>query len=116
MTAFSMRKTRPWVGTGFSGFEGPVKNMPQYGRDYGRVVSHDALLLMSESHRLCCTSAAWVAGALASRLMNAGAGLEPRRLLRRLRPVDVRGRNQGPHNAQVYADMDEPEWVHVGKT
>jgi hypothetical protein len=39
---------RPWVGTGFFGFEGPVENMPQYGRDYARVVSQDALLLCTD--------------------------------------------------------------------
>ncbi len=36
---------RPWVGTGFFGFESPVENMPQYGRDYARVVGQAALLL-----------------------------------------------------------------------
>jgi hypothetical protein len=36
---------RPWVGTGFFGFEGPVENMPQYGREYGRVAGMSALLL-----------------------------------------------------------------------
>lgn len=36
---------RPWVGTGFFGFEEPVENMPQYGREYGRVVGIAALLL-----------------------------------------------------------------------
>lgn len=36
---------RPWVGTGFFGFEAPVENMPQYGREYGRVVGMAALLL-----------------------------------------------------------------------
>jgi hypothetical protein len=39
---------RPWVGTGFFGFEGPAENMPQYGRDYARVVSQDALLLCTD--------------------------------------------------------------------
>ncbi len=39
---------RPWVGTGFFGFESPVENMPQYGRDYARVVGHDALLLCTD--------------------------------------------------------------------
>jgi hypothetical protein len=39
---------RPWVGTGFFGFEGPVENMPQYGRDYGRVSGLDALLLCTD--------------------------------------------------------------------
>lgn len=36
---------RPWVATCFFGFEEPVENMPQYGRDYARVVGLDALLL-----------------------------------------------------------------------
>lgn len=36
---------RPWVGTGFFGFEEPVENMPQYGLEYGRVVGIAALLL-----------------------------------------------------------------------
>jgi hypothetical protein len=39
---------RPWVGTGFFGFEGPAENMPQYGRDYARVVGQDALLLCTD--------------------------------------------------------------------
>ncbi len=39
---------RPWVGTCFFGFEGPVENMPQYGRDYARVVGLDALLLCTD--------------------------------------------------------------------
>ncbi|MGO9109184.1 MAG: hypothetical protein ACLP9L_08130 [Thermoguttaceae bacterium] len=39
---------RPWVGTGFFGFEEPVENMPQYGRDYGRVVGISALLLCTD--------------------------------------------------------------------
>jgi hypothetical protein len=39
---------RPWVGTGFFGFEGPVENMPQYGREYGRVVGICALLLCTD--------------------------------------------------------------------
>ena len=39
---------RPWVGTGFFGFEGPVENMPQYGREYGRVVGISALLLCTD--------------------------------------------------------------------
>jgi len=39
---------QPWVGTGFFGFESPVENMPQYGRDYARVVGHDALLLCTD--------------------------------------------------------------------
>jgi len=36
---------RPWVGTGFFGFEEPVENMPQYGMEYGRVSGVCALLL-----------------------------------------------------------------------
>jgi hypothetical protein len=39
---------RPWVATGFFGFEEPVENMPQYGRDYARVVGLDALLLCTD--------------------------------------------------------------------
>jgi hypothetical protein len=39
---------RPWVGTGFFGFEEPVENMPQYGLEYGRVVGISALLLCSD--------------------------------------------------------------------
>ena len=39
---------RPWVGTGFFGFEGPVENMPQYGRDYARVGNHTALILCTD--------------------------------------------------------------------
>jgi hypothetical protein len=39
---------RPWVGTGFFGFEGPVENMPQYGRDYARVVGQAALILCTD--------------------------------------------------------------------
>jgi hypothetical protein len=39
---------RPWVGTGFFGFEPPVENMPQYGREYGRVVGIAALLLCTD--------------------------------------------------------------------
>jgi hypothetical protein len=39
---------RPWVGTGFFGFESPVENMPQYGRDFARVVGQDALLLCTD--------------------------------------------------------------------
>ncbi len=38
---------RPWVGTGFFGFEEPVENMPQYGLEYGRVSGLSALLLCS---------------------------------------------------------------------
>jgi hypothetical protein len=39
---------RPWVGTCFFGFEGPVANMPQYGREYGRVAGMSALLLCTD--------------------------------------------------------------------
>jgi hypothetical protein len=39
---------RPWVGTGFFGFEEPVENMPQYGLEYGRVAGICALLLCSD--------------------------------------------------------------------
>ena len=39
---------RPWVGTCFFGFEEPVENMPQYGREYGRVVGISALLLCTD--------------------------------------------------------------------
>jgi hypothetical protein len=39
---------RPWVGTGFFGFEEPVENMPQYGLEYGRVVGLTALLLCTD--------------------------------------------------------------------
>jgi len=39
---------RPWVGTCFFGFEEPVENMPQYGREYGRVVGISALLLCTK--------------------------------------------------------------------
>jgi len=39
---------RPWVGTGFFGFEEPVENMPQYGMEYGRVAGVCALLLCTE--------------------------------------------------------------------
>ncbi|MBW3625499.1 MAG: hypothetical protein KY468_19050 [Armatimonadetes bacterium] len=39
---------RPWVGTGFFGFESPVENMPQYAREYGRVVGNSALLLCTD--------------------------------------------------------------------
>jgi hypothetical protein len=39
---------RPWVGTGFFGFEEPVENMPQYGLEYGRVAGISALLLCSD--------------------------------------------------------------------
>lgn len=39
---------RPWVGTGFFGFESPVENMPQYGRDYARVAGQAALLLCTD--------------------------------------------------------------------
>ena len=39
---------RPWVGTGFFGFEEPVENMPQYGLEYGRVAGMAALLLCTD--------------------------------------------------------------------
>jgi hypothetical protein len=39
---------RPWVATCFFGFEEPVENMPQYGRDFSRVVGFDALLLCTD--------------------------------------------------------------------
>lgn len=39
---------RPWVGTGFFGFEEPVENMPQYGLEYGRVSGVSALLLCTD--------------------------------------------------------------------
>jgi len=39
---------RPWVGTGFFGFEEPVENMPQYGLEYGRVAGTTALLLCTD--------------------------------------------------------------------
>lgn len=39
---------RPWVGTGFFGFEEPVENMPQYGLEYGRVAGLSALLLCTD--------------------------------------------------------------------
>ena len=39
---------RPWVGTGFFGFEEPVENMPQYGLEYGRVVGISALMLATD--------------------------------------------------------------------
>lgn len=39
---------RPWVGTCFFGFEEPVENMPQYGREYGRVVGISTLLLCTQ--------------------------------------------------------------------
>jgi len=39
---------RPWVGTGFFGFEEPVENMPQYGLEYGRVAGICALLLCTD--------------------------------------------------------------------
>ena len=38
---------RPWVGTGFFGFEEPVENMPQYGLEYGRVVGISAWAMSS---------------------------------------------------------------------
>ena len=36
---------RPWVNTGFFGFEEPVENMPLYGSEVGRAVGVGALLL-----------------------------------------------------------------------
>jgi len=39
---------RPWVGTCFFGFEGPVADMPQYVREYGRVAGMSALLLCTD--------------------------------------------------------------------
>jgi hypothetical protein len=39
---------RPWVGTGFFGFEEPVENMPQYGLEYGRVAGISALILCTD--------------------------------------------------------------------
>jgi hypothetical protein len=39
---------RPWVATGFFGFEEPVENMPQYGRDFARVAGLDALILCTD--------------------------------------------------------------------
>ena len=36
---------RPWVATGFFGFEQPVENMPHYGLEYGRVAGVSALIL-----------------------------------------------------------------------
>ena len=39
---------RPWVGTGFFGFEEPVENMPQYGLEYGRVAGIVALMLCTD--------------------------------------------------------------------
>jgi hypothetical protein len=39
---------RPWVGTGFFGFEEPVENMPLYGLEYGRVSGMAALLLCTD--------------------------------------------------------------------
>jgi hypothetical protein len=39
---------RPWVGTGFFGFEEPVENMPQYGLEYGRVSGISALMLSTD--------------------------------------------------------------------
>lgn len=48
-TALYVRFTqRPWVGTGFFGFEEPVENMPQYGLEYGRVAGISALLLCTD--------------------------------------------------------------------
>jgi hypothetical protein len=39
---------RPWVGSGFFGFEEPVENMPQYGLEFGRVSGLSALLLCAD--------------------------------------------------------------------
>jgi hypothetical protein len=39
---------RPWMGTGFFGFEEPVENMPQYGLEFGRVSGISALLLCTD--------------------------------------------------------------------
>ena len=39
---------RPWIGTGFFGFSEPVENMPQYGREFGRVSGISALLLCTD--------------------------------------------------------------------
>jgi len=39
---------RPWVNTGFFGFETPVENMPYYGLEYGRVVGNAALILCTD--------------------------------------------------------------------
>jgi len=39
---------RPWVGTGFFGFEEPVENMPQYGQEDGRVAGVAALVLCTD--------------------------------------------------------------------
>ena len=39
---------RPWVGTCFFGFEGPVENMPQYGLEYGRSAGICAMLLCTD--------------------------------------------------------------------
>jgi hypothetical protein len=36
---------RPWVNTGYFEFDQPEENMPQYGREVGRVVGDAALLL-----------------------------------------------------------------------
>jgi hypothetical protein len=48
MALYARFTQRPWVGTGFFGFEEPVENMPQYGREYGRVVGISALLLCTD--------------------------------------------------------------------
>ncbi|HOI55349.1 MAG TPA: hypothetical protein PLP01_08890 [Phycisphaerae bacterium] len=39
---------RPWLSTGFFGFDHPVENMPQYGLEYGRVAGIAALLLCTD--------------------------------------------------------------------
>ncbi|HUT57248.1 MAG TPA: hypothetical protein VNA25_05175 [Phycisphaerae bacterium] len=39
---------RPWLATGFFGFEEPVENMPQYGLEFGRVAGLSALMLCTD--------------------------------------------------------------------
>lgn len=39
---------RPWVATCFFSFDKPGENMPQYGREFGRVVGITALLLCTD--------------------------------------------------------------------
>jgi hypothetical protein len=39
---------RPWVNTGFFGFEVPVENTPWYGQEWGRVAGMAALLLCTD--------------------------------------------------------------------
>ena len=41
---------RPWVNTGFFGFEEPADNMPWYGQQVGEVVGNTALILCLELH------------------------------------------------------------------